>query len=144
MIFLLPAPQPHFKIWAATRRCHPHLGVLPASIKAIRTLLQLRLPAQLFLICNKLTLKPTITSTGRECLHLGNLLTPAARACPSPSRPALEPRGSPSGVLPGSGFRGILFISGRPQQLGVCPMGSYNNHLKGSEKSREGTVQGRK
>lgn len=89
MIFLLPAPQPRFKIWAATRRCHPHLGVLPASIKAIRTLLQLRLPAQLFLICNKLTLKPTITSTGRECLHLGNLPTPASPA-PVPPRADLH------------------------------------------------------
>lgn len=78
-----PHRAPHFKIWAATRRCRPHLRVLPASIKAIRTLLQLRLPAQLFLICNKLTLKPTITSTGKECLHLGNPPQPASRLlCP--------------------------------------------------------------
>lgn len=96
MIFLLPAPQPHFKIWAATRRCHPHLGVLPASIKAIRTLLQLRLPAQLFLICNKLTLKPTIRSTRRERLHLGNL-TPAG---PAPALPGADLHWSLEALLP--------------------------------------------
>lgn len=64
MSFLLKRPQ--------NLSCYPEVlptvGVgLPISIQVIRTLLQVKLPAQGILICDKLTLKPTTIPAIRWC-----------------------------------------------------------------------------